>query len=127
MEFEPWVGDHVRYNVANEPSQVAEIIAVCNHTEASIRILTGPQNGRELVVPWGVIEPMGTIWRRFDPNDIDTHPEDDRKIELQFFNGQRYEGRYAHSIGFFCHFHPIPEETLSLDKRWRYIDEPLKT
>jgi hypothetical protein len=62
------------------------------------------------------------VWTLLDPNDPTSHPKEDRIIEMLFSNGQSYEGRYAHSIGFFCHLYLKPENTELLKKCWRYIE-----
>jgi hypothetical protein len=92
MQHEPWVGDRVLYSVGNEPPQEAEIIAIIGNTDGGVRILSGPQKGQELVVPWGIIEPIGNIWHRFDPNNISTHPEDNWDIELQYSDRRVFRG-----------------------------------
>jgi len=55
----PKVGHIVWYVVGSDTErQQAKIIAVEGSTQARIRLLTGPQVGTVLDVPWGVIHPL---------------------------------------------------------------------
>jgi hypothetical protein len=52
------VGDVVWYAVGSDAArQKAKIIAIRGSTHATIKLLTGPQEGQEFDAPWGVIEP----------------------------------------------------------------------
>jgi hypothetical protein len=52
------VGDVVWYTVGPDTArQQAKIIAISGSTHATIKLLTGPQEGQEFEAPWGIIEP----------------------------------------------------------------------
>jgi hypothetical protein len=52
------VGDVVWYAVGPDTArQQAKIIAISGSTHATIKLLTGPQEGQEFEAPWGIIEP----------------------------------------------------------------------
>lgn len=53
----PKVGDVVWYEVGTDLQQ-AKIVAVDGTTEANIEILTGPQKGKRINAPWGIIRPL---------------------------------------------------------------------
>jgi len=52
------VGDAVWYRSGESTRELAEIIATDGKTQATVRLLTGPKKGEELIAPWGVIEPL---------------------------------------------------------------------
>jgi hypothetical protein len=56
------VGDVVWY-VGGTPRQQARIIAITGSTHTTIKLLTGPQEGQEFEVPWGIIEPCAKAGR----------------------------------------------------------------
>ena len=52
------VGDIVHYKIVSQPPEQAVILALESNTEATIRLLTGPERGTVIDSPWGIIEPV---------------------------------------------------------------------
>ena len=50
------VGDIVHYKIVSQPPEQAVILALKSNTEATIRLLTGPERGTVIDSPWGIIE-----------------------------------------------------------------------
>lgn len=64
------------------------------------------------------------VWHDYDPTDMDTHPTDAAKIEVEFADGSRYYGYYSRETGMIGMVGDdciIPEEKLALRKRWRQV------
>jgi hypothetical protein len=53
------IGDIVWVTIGNDRQQ-GEIVSIENATEARVRLVTGPEKGRELDAPWGIIEMLKT-------------------------------------------------------------------
>jgi hypothetical protein len=50
------IGEMVWY-VVGTTREHAKIVAISGSTHATIKLLTGPQSGKEFETPWGIIEP----------------------------------------------------------------------
>lgn len=50
------VGDVVWYVSGSDPQPKARITALDGKTHATIRLLSGPEKGKEFLAPWGVIQ-----------------------------------------------------------------------
>lgn len=66
---------------------------------------------------------MENEWKDYDPNDPSTHPGDNTRVQIKFSNGRQFSGVYSRAAGFFAHVGIIPEDTVNLPKRWRYLTE----
>jgi hypothetical protein len=120
---ERWPGDQVQY-VVGVDMHLAEIIELDGVTQARVKVLSGPLSGQEVVAPWGIVRSIGPTWRRFDPNDTNTHPENLSRIEMQLSNRQVFTGRYSRDLGWFTSIGSVmPADHDLMQKRWRYANE----
>jgi hypothetical protein len=60
-------------------------------------------------------------WNEFDPNDIRTHPESNMLVQVKYADGRQADETYSRELGVFFRVCALPESTLALSKRWRYI------
>lgn len=122
-EAEIWPGDRVWYTPGNQREQ-AEIVSLDGSTQARIRILTGPETGREIVAPWGIISLVDRPWRRYDPDDIRTHPEDFRRVEVHYSNWRNFPGTYSRGFVEIDGRGHLSLEMQQMKSRWRYQVPP---
>jgi hypothetical protein len=60
-------------------------------------------------------------WHDFDPNDINTHPKSNSLIQVKYADGWQADEIYSRELGVFFRACVLPESTLALPKRWRYV------
>ncbi len=60
-------------------------------------------------------------WHDFDPNDINTHPKSNSLIQVKYGDGRQADETYSRELGVFFRACVLPESTLALPKRWRYV------
>jgi hypothetical protein len=68
---------------------------------------------------------MENGWHDFDPIDLNTHPEDNTHVQMKYANGRQFTGIYSRTTGWFFHSGAMPEDTVSLTRKWRYMPPTL--
>ena len=62
-------------------------------------------------------------WHDYDPHDLSTHPEENKRVQMKYANGRQFTGRYSRAAGMHAHVGIVPEDTINLAKKWRYVED----